>query len=52
MPNVDEIRVMMKMIGKKIPDHVTNKDIIPNITKDQHLIKNAISNVGVGLNVY
>lgn len=34
VPNIDEIKIMFKMIGKHIPDVITNKDIKPNIITD------------------
>lgn len=36
IPNIDEIRVMMKMISHDIPYSTTNSDIIPNIVHDDN----------------
>ena len=34
-PEIEPIKLMFKKIGKKIPDSITNKDIIPDITIDE-----------------
>ncbi len=34
-PNIDEIKVMLKSIGEIIPDTISNKNIISNITTDK-----------------
>jgi hypothetical protein len=40
IPNIDEIRLMFKMIGETIPMSLSNDDIIPKITTDSQGKKN------------
>lgn len=34
LPNIDEIRLMLNLVGKQIDDSITNNSIIPNIVTD------------------
>jgi hypothetical protein len=35
LPNIDEVKLMLRTVGENIPDSISNKSIIPHITDDK-----------------